>query len=244
MSETLALAFDGMPEADELRLWVSDATVSVTRGSRLLFRFAEDDRGMRNLAILSLRDAGVAGIEVASLFGLTAQRVSDLRMEGKRHGSAGLVRAVGPPWKLTDRDVAKAKRLKAQGVSGKDIAMRLGVSDATISRATAGVAVERRLADPAPETTTADDDGEGGGEGEGEVLVIAVGAPVEGSVSCRYGGAMLLHAFLSVIGVAGVLGSRRAGRERFSAAQVALCAMFGLVLGRGGSLESVKHLRP
>ena len=252
MASALAVAFDGMPEREELRLWVSNGMVSVTRGSRLLFCFDEDDVGMRNLVILSLRDAGVAGIEVAELFGLTPRRVSAMRGEAKREGSAALVRPRGRPPKLTDRDVAKAKRWKAAGVSGAEIAKRLGVSDATISRATAGVAVAPKLADAGADVEVevgegvdpvgvAVDDSDAG-DSDAEVLVLPVGAPVEGSVSCRYGGAMLLHAFLSMVGVGAVLGGRRSGRDRFSAWQVSLCAMFGLVLGRGGSVESIKHL--
>ena len=252
MASALAVAFDGMAEPEGLRLWVSEAMVSVTRGSRLLFRFDEDDVGMRNLAIVSLRDAGVAGIEVAELFGLTPRRVSALRGEVKREGSAAVVRPRGRPCKLTDRDVSKAKRWKSEGVAGSEIAKRLGVSDATISRVTAGVAVAPKMTDLDLDLDI-DIDLDADAEvevGEGVDPVVAadgdegglpVGAPAGGVVSCRYGGAMLLHAFLSLVDAGSVLGGPRPGPDRFSRWQVSLCAMFGLVLGRG-SIESIKHL--
>jgi hypothetical protein len=238
-----------MPAPEELRLWVSDGMVSITRGSRLLFCFADDDAGMRNLVILALRDAGVAGVEVAELFGLTPRRVSGLRGEAKREGSAALVRPRGRPPKLTDRDVAKARRWKAEGVSGREIASRLGVSDATISRAVAGVAVAPSMIDADADAgigaeSVGSDGGVAGEDGDVEGVVVLgwpVTAPLEASVSCRYAGAMLVHAFLSMVGAGPVWGSGRSGRDRFSAVQVSLCAMFGLVLG-AGSMESIKHL--
>src|SRR6266508_6842086 len=112
----------GMPERDELRLHRGDGVVTVAWGARVLFRFDEADTGMRNLAMVALAEAGVAGTEVAALFGLSADYFSKLRVRARRRGSAELVRPMGRPPKLTGADVAKARRWAGEGVSGREIA--------------------------------------------------------------------------------------------------------------------------
>ena len=247
MSAAVLVPLDGMHGPEDLKRWDSGGQVVITRGSRTLFCFDGDDVGMRNLVIVALRDAGVSGGVVAAMFGVSDQRVSDLRRVEKRCGSAGLVAVRGRPSKLTVRQVAKAKAWKAEGVTGTEIAGRLGVSAATISRATAGTAVQAPLFDADADADTGDCAGgdgheaEGAVEGDDAVIPIARGAST-GTVSCRYAGAMLVHSFLSILGGAAVLrGGRRAARDRFTATEVSLCAMFGLVLG-AGSVESIKHL--
>ena len=221
-------AFEGMPEREEPRLCRADGVVWVTWGPRVLFRFDEVDTGMRNLAMVALAEAGVAGIEVAALFGLSADYFSKLRVRVRRLGSAELVRPMGRPPKLTGADVAKARRWAAGGVTGTEIAGRLGVSDATVSRALAGGSVALELvAEPADD----DDTGAGGAARLGVA-----------EVPCRYTGAMLLHPFLALVGAGDVLGGLGSGpARRYDTTAVALCAMFGLALGPG-SVEATKHL--
>ena len=89
------VAFEGMGEREEPRLFRADGLVLVTWGPRVLFRFDEADTGMRNLAMVALADAGVAGQDVAALFGLSADYFSKLRVRARRLGSAELVRPMG-----------------------------------------------------------------------------------------------------------------------------------------------------
>ncbi len=247
------VAFEGMPERDELRLHRGDGVVTVAWGARVLFRFDEADTGMRNLAMVALAEAGVAGTEVAALFGLSADYFSKLRVRARRRGSAELVRPMGRPPKLTGADVAKARRWAGEGVSGREIARRLGVSDATVSRALAGAGVALELVpapvdDDIPEIS--DDDtaavaaahGPDVADDAGEVEVGGA-ARLEGAeAGCRYAGAMLLHPFLDLVGAGDVLGGLGSGpARRYDTTSVGLCAMFGLALGTG-SVEAIKHL--
>src|SRR5512144_2134044 len=84
-------------------------------GDKVLFCFACDDVGMRNMAVVALTDAGVQGKQVAAAFGLSAEYVSILRGRARTDGSAGLVRRRGRPPKLTAGQVAKARRWAAEG---------------------------------------------------------------------------------------------------------------------------------
>jgi hypothetical protein len=233
-----------MPERETVRLHRADGKVLVTRGPRVLFHFDEADSGMRNLAMVALAEAGVAGNEVASLFGLSADHFSKLRVRARRLGSAELVRPMGRPPKLTGADLAKARRWSAEGTTGTDIARRLGVSDATVSRALAGTGVALELvAEPVADTDDGADDvevndvGDERNAGGGDTARLG---HVE--ASCRYAGAMLLHPFLDLIRAGDVLGRLGSGpARRYDTTSVALCAMFGLALG-SGSVEGIKHL--
>ncbi len=253
------VAFEGMPEREQPRLHRADGTVTVTWGPRVLFRFDEADTGMRNLAMVALADAGVAGTVVAALFGLSADYFSKLRVRARRLGSAELVRPMGRPPKLTGSDMTKARRWAAEGVTGTEIARRLGVSDATVSRALAGAGVALVLVtepveddddlngdDTRGDDTRGDDlngdDAEVADDERGDAEVgdtVRLEKAVAGS---RYAGAMLLHPFLDLVGAGDVLGRLGSGpARRYDTTTVALCAMFGLALG-SGSVEAVKHL--
>lgn len=261
------VAFEGMPAREELRLWRADGWVTVTCGPRVLFSFDETDIGMRNLAMVALCDAGRSGVEVAALFGLSADYLSKRRVRARRLGSVELVRPLGRPPKLTGSDVAKARRWASEGMTGREIARRLGVSDATVSRALSGVGVALELT---PEVVDDDESagsgactdadssdgdwtdgdssesGDSGGDwtggdwtGGGEAGVARIG---DGEVSCRYAGAMLLHPFLDLVGAGEVLGPLGSGpARRYDTTAVALCALFGLSIGTG-SMEAIKHL--
>ena len=252
------VAFAGMPEREMVRLCRADGWVTASFGRRVLFRFDEADMGMRNLAMVALCDGGVPGVEVAGLFGLSADYVSKLRVRARRQGSSQLVRPRGRPSKVSGADLLKARRWGSEGISGRVIAQRLGVSDATVSRALSGVGVVVELL--RDDTDTYDDevgagddegadvegsDGEGsdgeGSDGEG-VGVAGPGRIGVGEVSCRYAGAMLLHPFLDLVGAGDVFGSLWSGpARRYDSTVVALCALFGLSVGTG-SMEAIKHL--
>jgi len=210
---------------------------------------------MRNLAMVALCDGGVPGVEVAELFGLSADYLSKLRVRARRAGSSQLVRLRGRPPKLSGADVVKARRWASEGMSGRAIAQRLGVSDATVSRALTGVSVALVLLPQPPEDTDSvsdnDNDEEdrrdaGPGRGDESTDAASDGAGgariVDGEVSCRYAGAMLVHPFLHLVGAGDVLGGLGSGpARRYDSTTVALCALFGLSIGTG-SMEATKHL--
>ncbi|NNN16375.1 MAG: hypothetical protein HKL82_11055 [Acidimicrobiaceae bacterium] len=125
----------GMPASYELRRELaSDGNTLISYGPRVLFRFDPADRGMRNLAMVALTEAGVTGKRVAELFGVRAEHVSRLRSKVARGGSKALVPPIGPPRKLSRSDEDKAIRMAADGRTGAEIAAKFGVSDSTISR--------------------------------------------------------------------------------------------------------------
>lgn len=236
-----------MPEVEVPRLCRADGMVTVVCGRRVLFHFAEADLGMRNLVMVALADGGVPGVVVAGLFGLSADHFSTLRVRVRRGGSVELIRQQGRPPKLSGVDQAKARRWAAEGMTGRDIAKRLGVSEATVSRLLAGVGVATELAGGPLEDPVDDANLDGIQDAEdADADASSVGglARLDGvEVSCRYAGAMLLHPFLSQIGVGEVFARLGSGpARRYDTTAVVLCAMFGLTLGESGSLEAIKHV--
>lgn len=123
-----------MPPPFELSKRTVGGETVISFGPRAVFVFDPEDRGMRNLAIVALRRAGVAGVEVARLFGLRPEHVSRLLRRANEHGSAGLVTEMGRPRSLDATGVARAYARRDEGRSGAEIGQELGVSEATISR--------------------------------------------------------------------------------------------------------------
>jgi hypothetical protein len=123
-----------MPPPCKLRLEVVGSDVVVSYGGRVLALYERGDRGMRNLAIVALTRAGVAGVEVAALFGVHANHVSRLRRLASEGGVHALVPPMGRPAKLDRGAVEQAYGMSDRGVAGSEIARELGVSGATISR--------------------------------------------------------------------------------------------------------------
>jgi len=257
----------GMPAPLELRLEAVGEDVVVSYGGRALACYGRGDRGMRNLAIVWLTRAGVKGVEVARVFGISAEHVTRLRGEVAEGGSAALVRAMGRPRKL-DRDaVARAYELSDRDVAGSEIAKLLGVSEATISRLLArrpAREVERLAVSEAGEVSDAADGAHGAEMTVADVIVADVAESAEPEVSVAdltepvevvgarigegggrsvYAGAMLLHPFLEKVGAGEVLSVLDSGPSRsYDTTAVALCGVFAFALG-SSSLEGSKHLQ-
>jgi transposase len=123
-----------MPEPYRLERVCSGGETIIKRGPYVVGRYEDDDVGLRNLVIVSLREMGHGGHEVACCFGLSVQYVSELRSRAKKSGSLGVVHEMGRPRKLTDAKMAKARAWAAQGVTNAEIARRVGVHPGTIWR--------------------------------------------------------------------------------------------------------------
>jgi transposase len=256
--------FRGMPEPYGLSRVSANGETVIFRGPYMVGRYEDDDLALRNLVMVSLREAGHSGKEVAACFSLSEEYVAILRARAKREGSAGLVRQLGRPRKLSEPRARRARAWAAQGVTNAEIARRLSVHAGTIGRL-----LGRRQA----EETTAqklDLDGEeafvesgdtAGSECEEEASEPAGSDHSETEAETdqerpaglrrlenedrhsRYAGAMLLHAFLSRFGANDVLSflPARAAR-RYDAASLLVCSSFSFALG-ASSLEGTKHLR-
>ena len=85
------------------------------------------------MAMVALTDAGVAGKDVAAVFGLSAEYVWIQRGRARAQGSAGLVRRRGRPPRLNARQVARARGWAGEGITQTEIAARLSVSRPVIS---------------------------------------------------------------------------------------------------------------
>ena len=104
MSSAAASAIlEGMPDASDLRVLRSDGVTWVSAGKSVLFRFADDDTGMRNVAVAALRQIGFPGQQVAAALGLTENYVATLHQRALREGTAGLVRPRGRPGRWSPR---------------------------------------------------------------------------------------------------------------------------------------------
>ena len=96
MSAAAAAAIlDGMPDARDLHRLDSGGQTMIFAGPVQLFRYAEDDTAMRNVAVAVLRQLGFGGTEVAAVMGLTPNYVATLHQRALREGTAGLVRRAG-----------------------------------------------------------------------------------------------------------------------------------------------------
>jgi hypothetical protein len=258
----------GMPAPLTLGLEALGESVVVSYGGRALAVYERGDHGMRNLAIVSLTRAGVAGVEVAALFGIRPEHVSRLRRQAAQGGSQALLPARGRPSKLDARARTRAYELSDRGVAGSEIARTLGVSEATISRLLARRAVgeaprlavsEPGVADDAADVSDTDEqsvaDVTVADIADSAELTVEVTGPVgvgdgetaarigEGSGRSAYAGAMLLHPFLETVGAGEVWGALDSGAGRsYDTTAVALDSVFAFALGCS-SLEGSKHLQ-
>jgi hypothetical protein len=112
----------GMPEAADLRVLRSDGQTWVFAGKTVLFRFADGDSGLRNIAVAALRQIGFSGKQVAAALGLTENYVATLHQRAQREGTAGLVRPRGRPQALEPSRWEQARAWRAAGMRDAEIA--------------------------------------------------------------------------------------------------------------------------
>src|SRR5664280_208648 len=129
----------GMPAPRDLHRSEVDGQVFVAVGATVLFSYAADDAGLRNLAAVTLPEMGFTGRRVAQVLGITEEYVSMLRARTRREGSAGLMRRRGRPSALRAGDLSRARSWRAAGQTDAAIGDRLGVHATTVARALAGV---------------------------------------------------------------------------------------------------------
>src|SRR5229473_5808712 len=238
-----------MPEPADLRLHQAGGRCLVTVGSRVLFDYDAADAVMRNVAICALRQLGFPGRRVAAVFGLTENYVATLHAAALREGSVALARGPrpGPPGKLAEADWEQAAAWRGLGVSDAEIGRRLGVANTTVMRRL-GPRRPGQAAGPAgvPEPAPQPEASCGAGLVPARAGLLAAGARIiDGQVTSRYAGAMLLHAFGARAGAGGILaaaaGEGGPGGRRF--ADVALLSATSVCFALGAAtIEQVKHL--
>ena len=247
-----------MPEAADLRVLRSDGVRWIFAGKTALFRFAEDDTAMRNIAVAALRQIGFSGKQVAAGLGLTENYVATLHQRAQREGTAGLVRPRGRPRTVAEEDWERARAWRAARVRDAEIARRLGVQQSTVLRRLGPVLVQGELAledsaaEPAPAVAGGREDQPRQREPQPSRLlprpepgVVPPGfggspGPAEGSgVFSRYAGAMLLHAYPGRAGE--ILPDAAGGDAREAALLSAVSSCFAL---GAATAEQVKHLAP
>jgi hypothetical protein len=267
MTPAAAAILDGMPDPRDLHSVTADGTTWIFAGPLALFSYPEGDAGMRNLAVVTLRQLGYSGQSVAGLMGVSENYVATLRNRALREGTAGVVRQRGARRKLGEAAWGRARGWRAAGASDAEIARRLGVAQSTVLRRLGPRDLQQELPQPGPEAAAGPQDAAGPGAGPGPApgadLVpagraglarmagkgnpLASGpAMAAGSVWCRYAGAMLLHAFGDRAGAGAILASAPGGRgdgdgSRF--ADVALLAVTSICFALGAAtIEQFKHL--
>ena len=247
----------GMPDLAVLRLLVSDGQCLVTFGRALVYRYDVDDLGMRNLAIVALTDAKQSVNSVAAVFGLTATYVSILRSRARAQGSAGLVRPMGRPSKLSARQVTQAREWSASGRSQQAIADEFGVARSVISELLARLGpapVQQSLTPAATEVTEqvrpvsepvlAEPETEPVEPADQLAAAFTGSARVAtGSHPSRYAGGMLLYPYLHRVGTEAIFASLTGGpARRYDDLAVLSSAMLGFALGID-TVQGSKHLR-
>ncbi|MGH3192971.1 MAG: putative transposase [Streptosporangiaceae bacterium] len=247
-----------MPEAADLRVLRSDGQTWIFAGKTALFRFADGDTAMRNIAVAALRQIGFPGTQVAAALGLTTNYVATLRQRAQREGTAGLVRPRGRPRTVTEEDWQRARQWRGEGVRDAAIARRLGVQQSTVLRRLGPVQVQGELAledsaaEPVPAVAADREDQPRQPEPQPPRLlprpepgVVPPGfggspGPAEGMrVFSRYAGAMLLHAYPGQAGE--LLPDAAGGQAREAALLSAVSTCFAL---GAATAEQVKHLAP
>jgi len=133
-SPAAAAILNAMPHPADLRTHHHDGKTFVTAGQMVIACYADGDVAMRNVAVAVARQLGFSGQRVAQVMGLSASYVATLHQRALRDGAAGLVRPSGPKPKLSPAVWARAARWRVVGDSEAQIAARLGVAQATVSR--------------------------------------------------------------------------------------------------------------
>jgi transposase len=249
MSTAAAAILEGMPCPHDLhRLDVGGETV-IFAGSVELSRFSEDDAAMRHVAAVTLRQLGFSGKDVAAVLGLTPSYVATLRQRALREGTAALVRPAGRPRETDDASWEQARAWRAEGARDAEIARRLGVNQSTVLRRLGRAHVQDPLPQaprPEPEAAHAQAAEPEEQPGPGEPVPPQPAADAERpagpvTVSSRYAGAMLLHAFGTRAGAGEIL--QAAAGEDTRPGDVALLSAVSLCFALGAATtEQFKHL--
>src|SRR5450759_3217829 len=150
MDPAAAAILDGMPEPADLHRVTADGTTWILAGPAALFSYPEADAGMRNVAVVTLRQLGYPGQAVAELMGLSECYVATLRNRALREGTAGVVRQPGAQRKLAGASWARAAAWRAAGAADAEIARRLGVAQSTVLRRLGPRDAQQELPDPGP----------------------------------------------------------------------------------------------
>src|SRR5664280_461179 len=255
----------GMPAPRDLHRSEVDGQVFVAVGATVLFSYAADDAGLRNLAAVTLPEMGFTGRRVAQVLGITEEYVSMLRARTRREGSAGLMRRRGRPSALRAGDLSRARFWRAAGQTDAAIGDRLGVHATTVARALAGVerpgsaggAEQTILAVPVLTEPVLTEPVLTEPVLTEPVLTEPVGPPVgpftgpftgsarvaTGAGRCRYAGAMLLYLYLDSVGAEGIFATLTGGpARRYDDLAVLTTATLGFALGVD-TVEGTKHLR-
>ena len=252
MTPAAAAILDGMPEPRDLHRVTTGGMTWIFAGPLALFCYAEADAGMRNVAVVTLRQLGYGGQAVAGLMGLSENYVATLRNRALREGTAGVVRQPGARRKLTGQAWARARSWRQSGTSDAEIARKLGVAQSTVLRRLGPRDVQQEMPQPEPAAEA--------GPGPGTELVpvrraglarvagnenppAARPATAAGSLYSRYAGAMLLHAYASQADAGVVLAAAAGDRDGFRFADVALLSATSICFALGAAtIEQFKHL--
>src|SRR5487761_1380431 len=252
MTPAAAAILEGMPEPRDLHRVTTGGTTWILAGPLALFSYAEADAGMRNVAVVTLRQLGYGGQAVAGLMGLSENYVATLRNRALRQGTAGVVRQPGARRKLTGQAWARARAWRQSGTSDAEIARKLGVAQSTVLRRLGPRDVQQEMPQPEPAAEA--------GPGPGTELVpgrraglarvagnenppAARPATAAGSLYSRYAGAMLLHAYASQADAGVVLAAAAGDRDGFRFADVALLSATSICFALGAAtIEQFKHL--
>jgi Transposase DDE domain len=164
-----------MAEPVRLRREVIEGTVIVSYGPAAVFCYDVRDLGMRNLALVAITNAGMAVKDVAKVFDLTDIYVSEIRGRARDGGSAGLVKTMGRPAKLTARQSVTIRGLFDAGMSQSALARKYKVSRPVIADALAASPGPMTPTSPSPDAEM--DSEKPDAETEVEVGVFGDGAP-------------------------------------------------------------------
>jgi len=250
MSAAAAAILEGMPCPHDLHRLDAGGETVIFAGSVELSRFSEDDTAMRHVAAVTLRQLGFSGKDVAAVLGLTPSYVATLRQRALREGTAALVRPAGRPRETDDASWEQARAWRAEGARDAEIARRLGVNQSTVLRRLGRAHVQ----DPLPQAPRPEPEAAGHAQaaepeeqpGPGEPVPPQPAADAERpagpvTVSSRYAGAMLLHAFGTRAGAGEIL--QAAAGEDARPGDVALLSAVSLCFALGAATtEQFKHL--
>jgi hypothetical protein len=263
-----AAILNGMPCPADLRVHHHDGTTFVTAGQVIVACYCDGDIAMRNVAVAVARQLGFSGQRVAEVTGLSASYVATLYQRARREGAAGLARPSGPKPKRSPADWAQAARWRQAGASEAQIAARLGVAQATVSRHLAGAGQQQLpfggepagaphaaggrpgpqpepgREEPAACPQRAAEPGPATEQARAAGLLAAGARITGGQLASRYAGAMLLHAFGARAGAGEILAKAAGGGpggRKFADVALLSATSTGFALG-AATIEQFKHL--